>query len=84
MLFKSESYAALSGFDERYYLYVEDVDICTRIWLNGYQVLLNPAAIIIHNAQRASRTNWRHIRWHVSGLLRYFSKYTGRLPDICS
>lgn len=84
MLFKSESYAALSGFDERYYLYVEDIDICTRIWLNGYQVLLNPAAIIIHNAQRASRTNWRHIRWHVSGLLRYFSKYTGRLPDICN
>ncbi len=82
MLFKSDSYASLNGFDESYYLYVEDVDICTRIWLNGHRVLINPSVFVIHEAQRASRVNWRHFRWHINGMLRYLFKYTGRLPDV--
>ena len=35
MLIDSKSYAALSGFDEAYFLYYEDVDLCTRAWKEG-------------------------------------------------
>lgn len=80
MLFRYEAYAALGGFDERFFLYYEDVDICTRSWLAGLRVLACPAACLTHNAQRASRRSFRHMRWHFMSMLRYFGKHCGRLP----
>lgn len=82
MLFPSSAYAAINGFDERYFMYVEDADICTRLWLAGYKVLACPSALVIHDARRASRKNWQHFRWHITSLFRYFWKYTGRLPTL--
>jgi hypothetical protein len=82
MLFPSSAYAAINGFDEQYFMYVEDADICTRLWLAGYKVLACPSAIVIHDARRASRKNWQHFRWHITSLFRYFWKYTGRLPRL--
>ena len=82
MFFRSSAYAQIAGFDERYFMYVEDVDICTRLWKAGIKVMVCPSAIVIHEANRASRRNWQHMRWHIASLLRYFSLYAGRLPSI--
>lgn len=84
MLFKSPIFAQLGGFDERYYLYVEDVDICARLWQLGYQVLVCPSVSVIHDARRASRRSWQHLSWHIQGLIRFFVKYGGRLPRVLS
>ena len=35
---------------------------------------------IAHNAQRASRRDLRHLRWHLQSMTRYFRKYLFRLP----
>ena len=80
MLFKSPAYSGVGGFDEAYFMYVEDVDICTRLWKSGYKVLVCPCAVVFHDARRASRKNLQHLRWHISGLLRYFCRYLGRFP----
>ena len=82
MFFPSSAYAAINGFDEQYFMYVEDADICTRLWLAGYRVIACPGAAVIHDARRTSRKNWQHFRWHITSLFRYFWKYTGRLPTI--
>jgi N-acetylglucosaminyl-diphospho-decaprenol L-rhamnosyltransferase len=82
MLFKSSAYSDVNGFDESYFLYVEDVDICTRVWKIGYKILVCPDVIIFHDAHRASRKHWQYLRWHVSGLLRYFFKFRGQLTQI--
>lgn len=71
MLFRFETYAALGGFDESYFLYYEDVDICKRAKLKGWQVALCPAASAVHDARRASRRSLRHLRWHLSSMVRY-------------
>lgn len=85
MLFKSEAYRTIGGFDDAYFMYCEDTDICTRLWLNGERVVVDPAASVIHQAQRASRTNWRHLRWHLVSMMRFFARYWGRLPRVsCS
>ena len=84
LLFRREVYQALGGFDSRYFLYVEDVDICTRAWQAGYRVALDPRVAIIHDAQRSTLRKWSHFYWHLSGIIRYIYKFTGRYPDLPS
>ena len=82
MLIKTEVFAALNGFDERYFMYYEDVDFCARAWRAGFPVLACSNVDMIHNARRASRRNLRHMRWHLASLLRYLISNAGRLPRI--
>lgn len=80
MLFKADTYRALGGFDEGFFLYYEDVDICVRLWKSGHAVVLHPGVHVIHAAQRASRRNLRYLKWHAASMLRYFRLHLGRLP----
>ena len=80
MLFRAEAFFRVGGFDEDFFLYYEDVDICTRLWKDGSRVLACPGAQVIHEARRASRRNVRYMRWHAASLLRYLGKYWLRLP----
>ena len=82
MLFRVEAYRQLEGFDEGYFLYYEDVDICVRAWNAGLPVLACPSVTAIHDAQRASRVSWKHRRWHLASMIRYLLKYFGRLPQV--
>lgn len=79
MLWRSAAFRAVGGFDERYFLYYEDVDICARLPRQGFRVTLVPAARVTHHAQRASRRSLRYLRWHLASMFRYFWKrYAGR------
>lgn len=82
MLFRSSAFAQIYGFDERYFMYVEDADICTRLWMAGFRVIVCPDVAVIHDARRASRSSLQHLRWHIASLLRYFVRYFGRLPSV--
>jgi GT2 family glycosyltransferase len=73
MLFRRETYAALGGFDERYFLYYEDVDLCRRMRARGLEVVVVPRASVVHLARRASHRNLRHLRWHLGSALRYLA-----------
>ena len=79
-LYRSVDFARLGGFDEAYFLYYEDVDICTRAWRMGMRVIACPTASAIHDAQRDSHRSLRHLRWHLASMARYFLRYWGRLP----
>ena len=72
MLFRREAFAAAGGFDERYFLYYEDVDLCTRLALAGKRVVYCPAVEAIHDARRESHRNLRYLRMHVASMLRFF------------
>lgn len=79
MLFSQEAFRAVGGFDERYFLYYEDVDICARLHAADYDVRLVPAVSAMHHARRASRSYWKHRAWHLQSILRYLMT-TGRAP----
>ena len=72
MLFPRHIFLKLKGFDEGYFLYYEDVDICARLRLLNFEVLLNPQACVIHHAQRSSHRSFKYLRWHVSSMVRFF------------
>jgi GT2 family glycosyltransferase len=84
MLFSQEAFGAVGGFDERYFLYYEDVDICARLRAADYAVRLVPAASAVHDARRASRSNWKHRAWHLQSIVRYLLTTAGKIGKIGS
>ena len=77
MLFRGGVFKQLGGFDERYFMYCEDTDICLRLQLAGYG--LSPSGLKVrHAAHRGSRGNLRHLAWHVVSLLRLWTSASYR------
>ena len=74
MLFDSKTFRATRGFDEAYFLYYEDVDLCRRLRHSGYQVLYVPAAEVVHDARRESRRNLALMRHHLWSAVRFLMK----------
>lgn len=70
MLFRSEAYRQVGGFDERFFMYGEDFDICARTRLAGWKLQVAEDLTALHDARRASRTSLRHLNWHVTSLLK--------------
>lgn len=71
-------------FDEQFFLYFEDTDLCRRFWQKNWQVVYYPEARIIHNHNRASANYpWytfflnRASRYHLVSWLRYVWKWLG-------
>jgi N-acetylglucosaminyl-diphospho-decaprenol L-rhamnosyltransferase len=56
MLAQREALAAVRGFDERYFLYWEDADLCRRLRAKGYHIRYVPGATAIHHVGHSSRT----------------------------
>ena len=73
MLVRHEAYAAINGFDEKYFMYCEDFDFCARLQLAGWQIYRAPDIEIFHIAQRASHVRLQHLRWHVASLLKLWT-----------
>ena len=78
MLFTARGYAAVGGFDERYFLYYEDVELYSRLRLAGWQVLWSPAASVQHDARRASHRRISYLMHHLRGMARFFLSDTYR------
>lgn len=55
VLARRDVLSAVDGFDERYFLYWEDADLCRRIRARGYQIRYVPAATAVHRVGHSSR-----------------------------
>lgn len=75
MLFPAAIYRQLGGFNERYFMYCEDVDICLRLQLQGCQLAALPITVV-HAAQRNTGHQRQHLYWHIRSLLRLWRSST--------
>lgn len=76
MLVRADAFAAVGGFDRRFFLYCEDFDLCARLVLAGYRLMLVRDVAVIHDARRDSRRSLRHLRWHVASLAKVWTSRT--------
>lgn len=64
----------LRGFDERYFMYVEDADLCKRI--NQVSVLeYFPYTSVVHLWGKESHKNMKLMKWHIQAMIKYFNKW---------
>jgi GT2 family glycosyltransferase len=56
VLVRREAFTEIGGFDERYFLYWEDADLCRRLRNAGWTVRFRPDAQVLHAGARSSRT----------------------------
>jgi N-acetylglucosaminyl-diphospho-decaprenol L-rhamnosyltransferase len=70
LVFRADAFAAVGGFDEGYFMYCEDFDICARMRLAGWPVAYARQVQVVHAAQQLSHRSPRYFRWHLSSLAR--------------
>lgn len=70
LVVRHDAFAAVGGFDERFFMYGEDVALSVQLVRQGYRIQAAKGATVIHDARRATLRSFRHLRWHVGSLLR--------------
>lgn len=74
MLIKTESFWRIGGFDERYFLYLEDADLSRSLAYEG-RCVHAPIASIVHNWGRGNYISFKLMMVNVVSAWRYFRKW---------
>jgi N-acetylglucosaminyl-diphospho-decaprenol L-rhamnosyltransferase len=76
MLVRREAFEDVGAFDEGYYMYVEDVDLCTRLRREGWSVLFSPELEVVHQIGVSTRGQRGRMAFaHSRSIYRYFAKH---------
>ena len=75
MAMSRKAYETVGGFDDAYFLYCEDMDLCKRMHLKGYSVVYYPHAVIEYEGTRSARRSWKYAQIFMKSLFRYWRKF---------
>lgn len=83
LLVKKTSFMKLNGFDENFFMYLEDVDLGHRATSSGMKVYYCPHSKIIHEGGASSKNKYRIVNsaWYDSRK-KYFLKHYGLLTNL--
>jgi N-acetylglucosaminyl-diphospho-decaprenol L-rhamnosyltransferase len=71
MMFRAKTFEEIRGFDPKYFMYYEDVDLCKRLRTHAKRAAVLSKVEVVHEARRASHRNWRLAFSHVNSAMRY-------------
>jgi len=75
LLANAQAFRALGGFDERFFMYCEDTDLCLRMMQAGWALRWVKRIQVVHDARRQSRRSLRYLSWHIESMLHlWFSR----------
>ena len=75
MMLPATTFREVGGFDERYFLHVEDLDLCFRLQSARIPIYFTPRAQVSHHGG-TSRANVLSVEWHKTrGFIRYFQTH---------
>lgn len=82
MLIKESVIKKIGYFDERFFLYYEDVDFCLRAKKAGFAVAVDPSIILYHGLSKTAGKNSKIILYHQTrSALQFGKKYFGKRPQ---
>lgn len=81
LMLRREMLDSLGGFDERFRLYGEDIDLAYRAMQAGWERWYVPQAVVRHEHQAVTDKRWltRRTLWHWAGIARFVRKHPERL-----
>jgi N-acetylglucosaminyl-diphospho-decaprenol L-rhamnosyltransferase len=74
---RRSAFDSVGGFDERFMIYFEDVDLCVRLKYRGWKIILDPYVVALHWHRAASRRSilsWS-TRQHISSAIRFYGAH---------
>ncbi|CAM4102601.1 glycosyltransferase family 2 protein [Zobellia nedashkovskayae] len=74
-VFDTNVFTKIKGFDERYFMYMEDLDICRKVHEAGYNVLYYPLVTVYHHSAYDSKKKPKLLLIHLSSIVKYFIKW---------
>lgn len=78
LFIRTELFRQLGGFDRRYFMYMEDADLCRRV--NEQSSLWYcPDTTVIHKWERGSHKDRALLKMHLASMIRYFGKWGWKL-----
>lgn len=76
MLVRREAFDRVGGWDEEYFLHCEDLDLCYRFMLAGWNIFYVSDALVVHLKGECSRRRPAFVEWHKhKGMLRFYRKF---------
>lgn len=83
LLVRRKAFEKINGFDERIFMYYDEVEFCYRLKKEGYKVVYLPRAEIVHLWQKSSATGREGpILANYSGLIYFYQKHKSALDLI--
>ena len=83
LFLKKDFYASLGGFDQDYFLYMEDEDLCLRSWKLHMPVIYLPQSVMTHNHLRGSSKLGKKTMFHLRSVLTFFKKHGLNIGCYC-
>ena len=74
MFFRVSALKDVGLFDERFFMYPEDIDITRRMYAR-YKTIFYPYVSIVHAHAAASKTSKKMLRIHIVNMIKYFNKW---------
>jgi GT2 family glycosyltransferase len=76
---RASAFREVVGFDERFFLYFEDADLCQRLRAKGHRIHVEPLSSVVHYGGASQDGVERLVPSHSLGQLRYFAKHRSRI-----
>ncbi len=82
MVVRGSILRAVHGFDESFFMYFEDADLCKRIRGAGLDVIYDPRSEILHIGGQSMKKNKRAQDAYQNGLITFYKKHYGFLATL--
>ena len=79
MFIRGNDFKAINGFDDRYFMYFEDYDLCLELKKRGKKIIYNPALNVVHYYERGAHKNPKLFKIFMQSMYKFFNKWGWRL-----
>ncbi len=75
MMVSRKAYEATNGLDSSYFMYAEDLDWCTRIRQQNFEIVYFPEVKVTYKGSRRARNNSKYAKIFISSHIKYWKKF---------
>ena len=79
MVIRSAAFKEVNGFDDRYFMYFEDYDLCLELKKRKKRIVYTPFSRVVHYYERGAHKNSKLFKIFIKSMIKYFNKWGWRL-----